>query len=614
MKRLFLLLGFSSLIACTNELEESAPSDEVNQITMTVKDFELDNKDSRMSVDVSPSGAVFKWSENDTVGIFPNEGGQVYFPMTNGAGTNQASFTGGGWALKTSSKYAAYYPYNFYNRDLKKIAVNYEGQTQKGNGSTAHLGAYDYMAAVATTPTSGKVNFDFQHLGCLVELNMALPRKGTLSSITLSSDYPLFVSKGVVDLTLPSSEIQPIQLSKSLTLNVENITTQSDWENVKIYMMMAPKDLTQYCVKVDVVSNGNTYKGTIESKKMLAGRYYIFHVKFNECVSVKLKNDGPNLANSILPYYHTSKITALEISGPLDGTDIKYLRSGLPNLEMLDLRNADIIEGGEAYYNDLYTKKDVFPQNFIKQANGLKKLKYIALPNSVIEIGNSAFLSDIFHNGQYPISTIEHLILGENVKTISGYICCSIKTLHIPENLEILDVDFAGCPFLESFTVSKKNKKYDVVDGVLYQGTTLYFCPAAKRKFEAPSDKKITGINGLAFGGCKFLKELIIPEGVCRIGVWAFSDCSSLEKVVFPSTLYDYQWYDVNSPFVNTKAMREIHIKSECPPRYWLLTTGEGSDSLPRSCTLFYPNNSYWVWNNEYAKKWFDQFPNRQAE
>ena len=289
MKRLFLLLGFSSLIACTNELEESAPSDEVNQITMTVKDFELDNKDSRMSVDVSPSGAVFKWSENDTVGIFPNEGAQAYFPMTNGAGTNQASFTGGGWALKTSSKYAAYYPYNFYNRDLKKIAVNYEGQTQKGNGSTAHLGAYDYMAAVATTPSSGKVNFDFQHLGCLMEIKMTIPEPCKLTYLTINDPYPHYsnTSNGYIDL---GSITPKITYNKKRKLILNDIATSSPNEVITLYMMVPPSNSNEDGLEIEVGNEqGVQYVGWGEpNKQYLAGKYYI--VKVSKIIDGKTFN------------------------------------------------------------------------------------------------------------------------------------------------------------------------------------------------------------------------------------------------------------------------------------------------------------------------------------
>ena len=65
------------------------------QITMTATDFQYADG-SRTSIDITPEGGSFSWAENDTVGIFPNEGAQAYFPMTNGAGTKTAKFNGGG--------------------------------------------------------------------------------------------------------------------------------------------------------------------------------------------------------------------------------------------------------------------------------------------------------------------------------------------------------------------------------------------------------------------------------------------------------------------------------------------------------------------------------------
>ena len=112
-----LLLAFS---ACTDNVAE-VQRGELNRIVMTASDFELE-AESRTNFQITSSGAEFSWAANDTVGIFPEEGAQVYFPMTSGTGTKTANFTGGGWALKDASVYAAYYPMigKFY---LDKTAI-----------------------------------------------------------------------------------------------------------------------------------------------------------------------------------------------------------------------------------------------------------------------------------------------------------------------------------------------------------------------------------------------------------------------------------------------------------------------------------------------------------
>lgn len=276
MKKQHLLSGalcalLLSLSACSNEddFQTGISTEDVNHITMIATDFEFPT--TRTDFVIGENGAAFKWAANDTVGIFPNEGSQVYFPMTSGAGTNSASFTGGGWALKSSATYAAYYPFigKMY-LDQTKIPVSYTGQTQTGNGSTAHLGAYDFMAASATTAENGGVNFTFKHLGCLVQLKITVPNAGTLSSVTLSADEEVFVENGYIDLTATTPAVVSTQTASSLTIDLENVATTTANEIVTVYFMMAPMDMTG---KTLTLKFGDTEK-TVEAKNFEAGKAY----------------------------------------------------------------------------------------------------------------------------------------------------------------------------------------------------------------------------------------------------------------------------------------------------------------------------------------------------
>ena len=72
-------------------------------LVFSASDFKSDETlDTR--TDIAPGGG-FLWSANDTVGIFPNSGSQVYFAMTSGAGAGSATFDGGGWDFKPSAVY-----------------------------------------------------------------------------------------------------------------------------------------------------------------------------------------------------------------------------------------------------------------------------------------------------------------------------------------------------------------------------------------------------------------------------------------------------------------------------------------------------------------------------
>ena len=166
-----MLLTLFWLAACTPEndyFDDLGPSQEVNQDIKSIKviahDFIGAENLARTLVEIGHEGANFEWAENDTIGIFPNHGYQLAFPMTGGAGTQTAEFDGGDWALKPSSQYMAYYPFEYNNRSNKSVSATYVRQLQKGNDNTDHLGAFDYMAASATTPKEGSVSFDFKHL------------------------------------------------------------------------------------------------------------------------------------------------------------------------------------------------------------------------------------------------------------------------------------------------------------------------------------------------------------------------------------------------------------------------------------------------------------------
>ena len=275
------LLMFS-MSACSNEeeLQADVSTEGVNKITMTATDFEYPT--TRTDFEIGSSGAAFKWAKNDTVGIFPNEGAQVYFPMISGAGTNSASFTGGGWALKSSATYAAYYPFigDMY-LNQKKIPISYTGQVQTGNGSIAHLGTYDFMAASATTAENGGVNFSFKHLGCLVQLKIIVPVAQTLPSVILSADEEVFVDEGYINLTSESPAIVPTKTTKTLNIELKDVATIADDEVVTVYFMMAPVDMTG---KTLTIKSGDI-EGKVDAKNFEGGKAYQ--------LATSLKNSGP---------------------------------------------------------------------------------------------------------------------------------------------------------------------------------------------------------------------------------------------------------------------------------------------------------------------------------
>ena len=286
------LLTLAAMVACTemeinNESQDSTNNGLLQELTITGKDFQFEDA-TRSSVTIGESGASFTWDEDDVIGIFPDKGDQVSFDMAEGAGTQTATFSGGGWALKSSSRYAAYYPHVYENRDMTKIPVSYVGQTQNGNANTDHIGAYDFMAASVTTPENGAVAFDMQHLGCLVQLNLTIPEPANLCSIEIGGGDKFFWHNATYDLT--SDDIIFTGFTKDrnycLTIDLKNIKTIEKNQVVTIYFMMNPVDLSnkEIVVTANCWGGGAQYYSIIkfDSQNQKAGYAYKWSTALNK--------------------------------------------------------------------------------------------------------------------------------------------------------------------------------------------------------------------------------------------------------------------------------------------------------------------------------------------
>ena len=190
------------------------------------------------------------------------------------------------------------------------------------------------------------------------------------------------------------------------------------------------------------------------------------------------------------------KITSLKVSGPINGTDVRYLRemagrdykgySTTGSLVELDLTDANIIRGGDYYY--YYTTSshcDTWDNTLGSFMFCDCKLKDIKLPNSVTSIGNSSF------NG-----------------------CTGLTSITIPNSVtSIEDGSFSGCTGLTSITIPNS----------------------------------VTSIEKWAFSGCTGLTSITIPNSVTSIGEYAFRRCARLTSIIIPSSVTSIGGYAFDS-------------------------------------------------------------------
>lgn len=233
MKKTLFLFGLLLLASCS-EKEEFGNMVEEGAVIMSVEDYIWSEPQTRTSATVSTSGIAFNWVEGDTVAIYPSAGDVVSFPITTGANSNNATFSGGAWALRKDYTYTAFYPFEWKRRQANSIVLDYSGQT----GDLEKIGEYDYIYAEGVNQAGGNAQFTFHHIGAIVRLVISTEKKR--SRINLSSEEAIFPQRVTVDLTSGQLVFTNVDYTKRFVID----ETIPAGESKTLYIEIPPCDLS----------------------------------------------------------------------------------------------------------------------------------------------------------------------------------------------------------------------------------------------------------------------------------------------------------------------------------------------------------------------------------
>ena len=192
------------------------------------------------------------------------------------------------------------------------------------------------------------------------------------------------------------------------------------------FIMLSPDDKLvyaanafNYCIPSVV---GNDY--TIYSVDADGSLHPV--TKSGEGAEVVWLNRAGTLADSL-----STKVIKATIGGIVNGTDFKYMRQliGESNLASIDLDEARITSGGEAYYESNRTAANVMGSHVFYQC---KQLIAIRLPHGITRIDANAFSNSGLKEVEIPdrvtsvggdafayCKQLKRVIIGEKVKTMS---------------------------------------------------------------------------------------------------------------------------------------------------------------------------------------------------
>lgn len=288
------------------------------------------------------------------------------------------------------------------------------------------------------------------------------------------------------------------------------------------------------------------------------------------------------------------RYTALSIAGPLNGTDIRFIREILGRdingeetpgrLNRLDMTDAIICSGGASYDGMRYTLDNMIGYGMFANCIHLQELR---LPDDTREIEENAFKN-----------------------------CQALVSLQLPAaTSRVMPSD--SCGRLTTIKVSKDNNFFCSTDGVLYnkESSRLLWFPEGKEN--VPSfPANLTYIGEYAFRNCR-IRKLELPSTVSEIKKGAFYG-AHLESIVLPEQLQQIS----SGLFQECKYLTSVTLGSRtnylsaycfegCPLRHLYVTTEDMPPMcqentfnediykncvlhVPATCLSMYRGSTYW--------------------
>lgn len=276
-----MLLAAAAVLSCVKEeLKQEEGNDPVVQeeetlqgIVASAQDFDILTKTS-----VSTSGK-FSWKEGDVIGVVPTDEKtyQTNFEVkTVGEDPKNASFDGGAWKLRDGDEYAAYYPCkDEVVTSAASVEFDMNGQSQSGNNSLDHFGAYDIMFAAPVIPQDGNVTFNFKHKVSLVKITIPVTVSGTYTALSLKAEKACFPRKA--SMSLSDGTTSTTNVSDQLELALDKISL-SKGEELIAWMSVLPTkamESSKLSVVLTTTDGDNvSYDVRYTASEFLAGKAY----------------------------------------------------------------------------------------------------------------------------------------------------------------------------------------------------------------------------------------------------------------------------------------------------------------------------------------------------
>ena len=208
--------------------------------------------------------------------------------------------------------------------------------------------------------------------------------------------------------------------------------------------------------------------------------------------------------------------------------------------------------------------KEITPEEW--EDFGCWNVEEVFIPKGVENINSCAFsgtccLKNIVVDKENQFySSINGCLFNKEGTELLHVPVCKNGFLEIGDNVTKIESGaFYGCMEIRGFDVSKENKFFTSVDGVLYtkdmKTLLLGICFCNRRsKFAVPEG--VTEISNFAFESCKSLLGISFSKTVKKIGEYAFFGCDNLKSIIIPDNVSEIE----RNAFCDCKRLERIKL------------------------------------------------------
>lgn len=260
-------------------------------------------------------------------------------------------------------------------------------------------------------------------------------------------------------------------------------------------------------------------------------------------------------------------IQKLTVSGPLDASDIDTIRYQMPKLEVLDMKEVELIESDKTYDAEdreehYKLKKGVITKRMLQYFSSLVTL---ALPKDITEIEDYG----IYHNQN--LVSIEIPVTVKKVGAHAFESCANLQKVDLSNAETLGERVFESCGKLTKVTLSPD---LQVIPDYAFQ-----YCGSLA---DVPLPSSLVSIGVSAFRECDGLSAVVMPNTVTTLNKNAYESCSSLNEMNLSQE---------GTPEINSSAFAYSGLRSITIPETVTAVGGGILNGCSRLTSIFWECN-----------------------